>query len=166
MSWPAKKNANLGKPLEDLIIMQNDIYRRRGLAVVHKVPTEWLPLRNEEGKITGAKVDKQTTVDFLGGIKGLGAIAFDAKHTDGNGIRRDRVEPHQAEFLDNYLEIGHLAYILAGYRMLDFFLVPWAEWKQLPSIIRKENMLTEWRAGKRGGLPDWLKVVERLVKEC
>lgn len=161
MAWN-KNQQIMGTAFEDLVIVQNDLYRSRKLAVVHKVPTEWIPLRDRTGKITGAKVEKKAAVDFMGNIKGVGAIAFDAKHTDTIAIARARVEQHQADFLDDYQATEGQAYVLASFKMLDFFMVPWEVWKSQRSKISKED-IAQYRAGKRGGLPDYLEVVKRIA---
>jgi len=84
--------ANRGRDLEELIELSNQQYASRGLAVVHKVPTAWKPIRNSSGKVITAKVDKDefAGVDFLGCYQGR-ALAFDAKHTNDHRIRWDRV---------------------------------------------------------------------------
>ncbi|HHW14677.1 MAG TPA: recombinase, partial [Firmicutes bacterium] len=85
--------ANRGRTLELMVEWQNASYRSQGLAVVHKVPTAWLPLRDGDGRIRSAKVERKAAVDFLGVYRGQ-AIAFDAKHCSADRVRWDRVEPH------------------------------------------------------------------------
>ena len=38
--------ANRGRDFEDFVIQVNDLYTRSGKAVVYKVPTEFLPIRD------------------------------------------------------------------------------------------------------------------------
>lgn len=42
--------ANRGKPFEDFINFANEKYQAKGIAVMHKVPTEFIPLRGAHGK--------------------------------------------------------------------------------------------------------------------
>jgi recombination protein U len=126
------RQANRGRALEQLVEIANRQYRARGIAVVHKVPTAWLPIRDHSGKIVTAKVVDKAIVDFVG-IYRRAAIAFDAKETAGHRIRWDRVEPHQGQFLDDWERAGGLAFILVELVELPLarrhFVVPWAYWK-------------------------------------
>ena len=42
-------HANRGRPFEELLKMANARYQAAGRAVVHKVPTEFLPIRDARG---------------------------------------------------------------------------------------------------------------------
>lgn len=127
--------ANRGRTFEELIELANDQYLAQGVAVVHKVPTAWIPIRNSAGRIISAKVEKKASVDFLGNYRGR-PIAFDAKHTADLRIRWDRVEPHQAEFLANWDatrgtgEGLDLAFVLVEFGDLSCSIVPWHEWRK------------------------------------
>lgn len=123
-----KTHANRGRNLEELIMYANDQYRKQKLAVIDKVPTEWLPTRGKSGKIVGAKVTKKSIVDFTGHAKGI-PIAFDAKHTKEHNIRWDELQPHQAEFLSDWQLTGGTSFILVSFNMQYFFAVPWQFWK-------------------------------------
>lgn len=131
-------HANRGKPLEDLLVLINSRYRSKGKAVIHKVPTAWIPIRGAAGKIINAKVEEKAAVDFLGSYRGR-SLAYDAKHTKDKRIRWDRVEPHQAEFLDDWVKDGGIGFVLVGYDMLKYYLIPWDAWR---------NGLLAWRQSK------------------
>lgn len=122
--------ANRGRFLEELVEYANQQYRAKGLAVIHKVPTAWLPLRDRTGMIRSAKVEEKAAVDFLGVVNGK-AIAFDAKQTSEKRIRWDRVEEHQAAFLESWKIVGGQPYILVGFvaeQPARYFMIPWAWW--------------------------------------
>ena len=152
--------ANRGQELEELIKWQNNKYARKGIALVHKVPTEWIPIRDYTGKIVTAKVENKAAVDFLGIYKGA-PIAFDAKHTKDRRISWKRLEPHQWEFLKKWHECGGIAFILVGWDMKKFFVIPITKWGQ----EGKSLLLPELEpVPLKGGLPDYLATVrsERL----
>lgn len=188
-----RQQANRGKPLETLVEMVNRIYRAGHRAVVHKVPTAWQPLRGDEtGRVTGAKVEAKAAVDFLGVFRGRG-IAFDAKHVQSpqqpqgavHGpasrrasearIRWDRIEPHQAEFLQAWVEAGGLGFVLVSFDLRRHFMIPWWFWAQgLASrsktrgtaSITAEGIPPEYEitATAWASAPDYLTVVERLLE--
>jgi recombination protein U len=150
-----RSQANRGKALEELIIIRNQLYERDGIAVIHKVPTEWLPLRDRTGKIYSAKVERKAAVDFLGNYQGR-PIAFDAKHTMDKRIQWSRLEPHQWEFLLKWERCGGLAFVLVGWDMKQFFVIPIQDWgREGKSLLLTEAQLIS----ARGGLPDYLAAV-------
>lgn len=50
--------ANRGKPFEDFINFANEKYQAKGIAVMHKVPTEFIPLRGAHGQVANCKVER------------------------------------------------------------------------------------------------------------
>lgn len=48
--------ANRGMAFEELIKYTNERYRNSGIAIVEKIPTEFVPIRNRYGKVIGCKV--------------------------------------------------------------------------------------------------------------
>ncbi|ABB15312.1 prophage LambdaCh01, recombination protein U [Carboxydothermus hydrogenoformans Z-2901] len=151
--------------------MANRQYRAQRRAVIHKVPTAWIPLRDSRGRIVTAKVEEKAAVDFLGTYRGR-SLAFDAKHCAGERIRWDRVEDHQAQFLEDWTRDGGISFILVGFNMSRFFVVPWEFWRdgifrwkyeEGPASISIKQMCPEWetRLGGRA-TPDYLAVVDKL----
>lgn len=148
--------ANRGQELEQLLKIQNDQYTRKGIALIHKVPTEWIPLRDcNNGKIVSAKVENQAAVDFLGVYQGI-PIAFDAKHTKEKRISWSRLEPHQWEFLQKWEKCGGIAFVLVGWDMKRFFVIPISEWGLEGKSVLLPNLQP---VPLKGGLPDYLKAV-------
>lgn len=149
MTWGSQ--AAVGAAFEQLIIMANELYRRKGHGVIQKIPTEWIPIRDRTGKIRTAKVDKKAAVDFIGVYQGW-AVAFDAKHT--NNDRRmawSRLEPHQEDFLRRFSEANGKGFVLIEWRR-KHLLVPIEGW----GLEGKSLLLPE--AHERWGveMPDYL----------
>ena len=170
-------HANLGMRFEQFIETTNQAYERMGKAMIYKQATEWKPIRNAQGQISSAKVKRKSIVDFLGRI-GSNPIAFDAKDTQENRMRFDRVEQHQAFFLDGWINNPHaVGFILVSFGPVGsnlIYVVPWAWWsKKLESYhmakrLRKqlfeasfcpEDLQKEWRVF-RG---DYLAAVEQIT---
>jgi len=143
-----RSKANLGSPLEELISRTCETYRQERIAIIEKVPTEFIPIR-KDGKIVSAKVERKAPVDYMGNYQGR-AIAFEAKYTDSDRIRLDEVQPHQREFLYAWHNTGGMAYILFGFAMKEFFFVPWhfydatrTNWKEMrtrPGYFMPEDL--------------------------
>lgn len=102
--------ANRGKSFEILIEHMNSFYRDKGIATIHKVPTEWIPIR-KGARIVGAKVTRKAAVDFIGVANGI-AIAFDAKDCAQDAWSTSNLHVHQRQFLADFMNAGGLAFVL------------------------------------------------------
>jgi len=136
-----RTHANRGSALENLITLSNAVYRSRRLAVIHKVPTAWLPVRDGAGKIFTAKVEEKAAVDFIGHVRVDGRsvpVAFDAKETRQDRWPLSKLEEHQYEYLADCHATGACAFILIGFTAQDrYFILPfdnlrnrWDRWKR------------------------------------
>lgn len=108
------RKSNLGRSFEERIRWQNKMYLQQGVAQVHKVPTEWIPLRNSYGQIVNAKVEEKAAVDFMGTWADLDgkSLAFDAKQFKGTNFPLKNVPSHQVEFLRNHIRFGGIGFAL------------------------------------------------------
>lgn len=123
------RKANLGMTLEEFLNHSNQIYTRDGIAVVWKVPTAFKPIRNAYGQVVSCKVEGKSCVDYLGRVKKI-PLAVEAKETSSNDIRFDRVEDHQAYFLDAYSGQNEaICLVVVSFSLNSFYAVPWAFWK-------------------------------------
>ena len=132
--------ANRGKAFEDLIRYANMRYARQKIALIQKVPTEFIPLRNFKGQVCGVKVEHKSTVDFIGRYRHY-PIAIEAKNTNSDSIRFDEVQPHQAEYMDRWTEQpGTIGFILVSFNLETFFAIPWRFWGAAYDFrVRKGN---------------------------
>lgn len=120
--------ANRGSAFEDFIRIANGQYARKQIAIIEKLPTEFIPLRDRSGKICSAKVEHKSKVDFIGRYRQY-PIAIEAKNTNDNSIRFDRVEPHQAAYMDAFTaQPGTIGLVLVSFNLQHFFAIPWAFW--------------------------------------
>jgi len=128
----ASNYANRGRSLELLVARANVVYRAQGKAVIHKVPTAWVPLRRGP-RIVGAKVEEKASVDFLGHVMLPGGealpVAFDVKEVlKGDRWPLSKLEPHQYGYLKDCARTGALAFVLIGFWQLQrFFVLPFCE---------------------------------------
>lgn len=121
--------ANRGRPFEELLKFASERYRQAGRAVVRKVPTEFLPIRDGRGNIVSCKVEEKSCVDFLGRYWNV-PVAIEAKHTEDKRLRFDRVEDHQRDFMDDFCKNpGAVGLVAVSFSMHRFFVVPWQFWR-------------------------------------
>lgn len=181
--------ANRGRPFEELLKFAHERYKDAGLAVVHKVPTEFIPLRGRNGQITGCKVEHKSCVDFLGRYKTI-SLAVEAKHTGSDRISFSCIEEHQAEFLDLWDIPGSAALVLVSFGLKRFFAVPWIFWKTARDAWAEQpkkkvevsaygwtwttpgmasastgQLLADWeiKAGGKTGLP-YMAIIDKITK--
>ncbi len=189
---PPKNYANKGRAFEDLIEFANAQYRRQSIAVIGKQNTKFLPIRNGQGQLVSAKVEEKATVDYLGRYKGT-PVAIEAKHTENDRILFSRVEPHQAEYMDDFCkDPGAVGIVLVSFKLQRFYAVPWQFWKAARDAWESGNgktprpveaygwswytpgmasasadqLLSDWeiRTGGTSGLP-YLDIIERMKGE-
>jgi len=132
-------SANRGKKFEEMVEEANEKYFQEGKALIHKVPSEWLPLRNKEGKIKSAKITRKAAVDFMG-VTPEGPLAFDAKSTKKERWEFKNLAQEQLEFLLNHRRICPTGrqFILLAFMPLEvcylidiaFMKDRWEQWKQ------------------------------------
>ena len=122
--------ANRGMALESYVNFANERYQSNGIAVMHKVPTEFIPIRDKKGQIVSCKVEKKSCADYLGHYKGT-AVAVEAKSTTRSSISFLEVQDHQAVFLDDWISSrdGQMAFVLVSFGMERFYMVPWQFWR-------------------------------------
>lgn len=124
-----RSQANRGKPFEDFLKFAHTQYQRRGIACVHKVPTEFIPIRNGRGEICSCKVEEKSCVDYLGRYRST-PVAVEAKHEEGARIAFDRVEPHQAAYMDDFTaDADAIGIVIVSFGLRRFFAIPWAFWR-------------------------------------
>lgn len=120
--------ANRGQALEGFIEFANDRYRQKGVAFIRKQSTEFIPIRDRNGRIVSCKVEQKATFDFLGRYKTI-PIAIEAKNSNEDTIRWDRIESNQADDMDTFVVPGTIGLVLVSFNLKRYFAIPWAFWK-------------------------------------
>lgn len=132
-----RSHANRGQPLETFLRYANSRYQLKGVACITKQATEFIPLRDRYGRVTNVKVEHKSTVDFIGRYKHY-PIAIEAKNSESDMIRFDRVEEHQADFMDDFTAPGTIGLVVVSFGMKRFFAIPWLFWSAAYDIrVRK-----------------------------
>lgn len=132
--------ANRGKDFEDLINLVNQQYLTRGLAVIQKVATPWTVSRGKK-EIMYAFPEEESTVDYIGTLKGGRPVAFDAKSCKiKTSFPFSNVKAHQVQFLRNWQDMNGSA----------FFLIEMTSLRKTYRIPL-DNFLQFWNEANRGG---------------
>lgn len=135
--------ANKGRTLEELVKRQNDIYRNKDIALVHKISVPWVVLRKGK-KIVSAFPEGKSTLDFRGVIQGT-AIAFDCKETNDNkGLPLANIPSHQIEYIEEATKHGEICFLVVySSKQNKYYFV-------LGSVVLAKYQLWILNKGKRG----------------
>lgn len=136
--------ANRGSSFERFIKYANDRYRHTGEAFITKQCTEFIPLRDANGRVNNVKVEHQATFDFLGRYKQY-PIAIEAKNTNTDSIRFDAVQPNQAEDMDEFIsQNGTIGLVLVSFGLRKFYAIPWSFWSMAYDLrVRRRDKDTD-----------------------
>lgn len=147
------KYANKGKLFEEEIILSNNTYRARGIALIQKISTPWNVVRSGN-RIISAFPEGKSTLDFRGTVSGGLSISFDCKESENiAGLPLKHIQPHQIEYIRNALAVGEISFLLCFIKLLNQrFLIPgqtvldyWDEWQKNKgrrgfNVIFREDM--------------------------
>lgn len=115
---------NRGSFTEELVNKMNEIYLKKGLGLVTKIPTPTKVLATKKGMITRAFYEEKGILDYVGVIQGL-PIAFDAKETKGKSLPLSNIADHQYSYIENFMEQKGYAFILVNFTDLQkIYLIP------------------------------------------
>lgn len=117
----AKKNANLGKVLEDKIIKQNEFYLKNNLATIKKVPNAWV-VRRKGPHIVGANPVPSGLCDFVGTSKLIGGrmIVFDAKETKNKTtFPLNNIKPSQMDHMQETIDHGGIGFLVVWFTEMN-----------------------------------------------
>lgn len=141
-----RRYANRGATFEQYLRYTNERYKNDGVAVICKIPTEILPIRNAYGTVVNAKVCTKSTVDFIGRAQNR-PIAIEAKETKSDSIRFDAVQDHQADFLRLYEQEGAgISLVVVSFNLERFYAVPATFWLAGRDAWKKAQKLGKKKA--------------------
>jgi recombination protein U len=124
----AKKNANLGKGLEDRITKQNEWYEKQGVAVIRKIPNPWV-VRRKGPHIVGANPVPSGLCDFIGTSHLVGgrSIVFDAKECKlKTRFPLKNIKPEQMDHLTETIKHGGIGFLIIDFTELnEMYYVPY-----------------------------------------
>ena len=130
-----------GSFLEDSINFTNDLYRKRGIGVIQKIPTPITPVEvsNEKRTITLAYFDQKSTIDYIGVAQGI-PVCFDAKETAKKSLPIQNIHEHQINFMADFQKQKGVSFLIVYFSGSD-------EYFFLPFDVLKDF----WEMSKSGG---------------
>lgn len=153
-----------GETFENIISTACECYKLQNIAYIEKTPEAFRVTSKKQsthGLLFEGVFTRKCQPDYKGTLKGGRAVCFEAKHTDSEEIKRNRLSEEQMRSLETHEQLGAKAFVLVSIKMQDFYHVPWAIWKDMKSIYGRKYMnradLEEYRAPYIAGILQFLK---------
>lgn len=127
-----------GSTLEELINLTNELYREKKLALVQKIPTPITPVKidKENGNISLAYFDKDSTVDYIGVVQGV-PICFDAKECAVDTFSLRNIHEHQIRFMEEFEKQQGISFLIIMFSARnEFYYLRFAELKRYLDRIK------------------------------
>ena len=164
-SYSSLKSNAKGKQMEKLIEAACDVYRRKGVAHIVKVPEPFMVLSiNKDRKSFVGKFMDNAEPDFLGSDKNGHVVAFESKYTATDKIKQSVISDRQKESLDLYHQLKAHVGVCVGIKTTYAF-IPWTVWTEMKTIYGRKYMtedeIKEYEVWTPGYI-DFLKAVERI----
>lgn len=159
----------VGDSFEDIIAASLVWYEGKGIACIEKTPepTKQLNKPDKRGRFL-ACYTKAGQPDFKGTLTGGRSVVFEAKHTDTDRIKYDRLTAEQIEKLNTHHELGAAAFVLVSFGLQDFFRIPWNVWRDMKAIYGRKYLkpaeLEQYRVHYIAGVLKMLEGIE--LKYC
>lgn len=130
-----------GGYFEQLIDRECRIYEECGAAKIEKTPEPMKPLRppNQKGQFLACYI-KHAQPDYKGTLRGGKAVVFEAKHTDGDRIEKNRVTDDQMAALLSHDQLGAKSFVLVSFHFERFYRVPAWIWSNMEEIYGKKSV--------------------------
>lgn len=128
-----------GSTLEEMINSTNEVYRKKKLALVQKIPTPITPVEfdQESRRITKAFFEKDSTVDYIGVVQEI-PICFDAKECHSDTFSLQNIHEHQYEFMKEFEEQGGISFLIIYFtERNDLYYMPFRELKLYVERVNK-----------------------------
>ncbi|MFA9380207.1 MAG: Holliday junction resolvase RecU [Acetanaerobacterium sp.] len=133
-----RQNRAQGELFEKIIMASCDYYRERGIAHIEKTPEPFHVTKSCGAGCFYGNFAKQAQPDFKGTLRGGRTIVFEAKHTDADRIKQDRVSQIQTDELNTCELFGAVCAVIVSFGMQGIYMVPWDTWRNMPLIFGRK----------------------------
>lgn len=155
------RNRRIGKNFEEVIEAACNYYKSIELAIIEKTPEPMKVLgKANKGKFQACFI-KKAQPDFKGCTANGKAIAFEAKATEKDRIRKCAVTDEQSKFLESYWKMNAQAFVLVSFNLERCYRVPWGIWREMETLYGRKYLLetdiVDCRLKFKHGCLDFLK---------
>lgn len=163
--YRGKQSKVAGEHFENMITASLLWYEQHGAACIEKTPEPMKPLRapDRQGRFLACYV-KAGQPDFKGTLDGGRSVVFEAKHTDDERIKYERLTDEQIEKLDTHHKLGAVAFVLVSFGLEGFYRIPWEVWRDMKKIYGRKYITR--KEAERYRVPYMAGVIKLLEDVC
>lgn len=155
-----QSTANRGKEFEKLINNKCEEYKKKGIANIYKVPTDWVVIRNG-ARIVTAYPREKAIVDYLGDYNGR-SLAIEVKQTDNKtSFPFANIKDHQFDFFKIWKGLKY--YIIWFKTLEETYLVQADLIEDLKNDDDRKSATIAWFRENTVRLNDNLDFIEFIV---
>lgn len=139
-----RRSRAAGGQWEEMLEAACTYYRLRGAAEIEKTPEPMKPIgpKNARGQFL-ACYTKQAQPDYKGTLAGGRAVVFEAKHTDGDRMKREVISEEQERRLDRHSCLGAECFVMVSFAFRRFFKVPWPVFRDMKQHYGRKYITPE-----------------------
>lgn len=135
--WQNSVNNAQGHIFENCIKTACMIYAELERAKVEKIPEPFrVTNKGKDGTFYG-RFTALAQPDFQGTLEGGQSIAFEAKYTTTDRMKREVLTKEQMDALDQHWKLGAVSGVCVGIQEECFF-VPWPVWNRMKEIFGRK----------------------------
>ena len=99
-------------------------------------------ISNQKGHFT-AVYTKSAQPDYKGTLRSGKSIVFEAKHTDDDRIKQNRLTEAQFESLEKHFRLNAAVFVFVSFRMQKFYMIPWTVWRDMKDVYGRKYIKEE-----------------------
>lgn len=124
-----------GQAFEELIKLQCETYKKKGVAIIDKTPEPFCVIRKDrDGMFTGRFTAAKAQPDFQGTLVTGRSVLIEAKSTSKDRILQKAVTPTQSELLTAHEKMHAICMVVCEIEQ-RYFAVPWFIWSDMKNVF-------------------------------
>lgn len=129
------QNRMSGNIFERQIMNSLSWHAEHGIMKVEKTPEPMKPIKPMDKGRFIACYTKPAQVDFSGTLYTGRAIRFEAKQTDTDRFRRDRLTEEQMADLEAHYQLNAYCCVIICFGLDRFYRIPWIIWREMKAAF-------------------------------
>ena len=135
-----KSNNDRGRLFENLLGHACRYYRNDKVAMIEKTPEPFRVKEKYKGGYFKGQFTGNAQPDYKGTLRGGRAIAFEAKMTSTDRIKKSVVTKFQESCLNYHYEMGAYVGVVCMIKNTVAF-VPWSDWQRMKELFGRQYIL-------------------------
>ncbi|WP_270597433.1 Holliday junction resolvase RecU [Enterococcus asini] len=135
-----RSNTDRGRLFERLVDQACLFYRNGGVAMIEKTPEPFRVVEKYDAGFFKGRFTGHAQPDYKGTLKGGRAIAFEAKMTGTDRIKKSVVTDFQTACMNYHYHMGAYVGVVCMIKNTVAF-VPWSDWLRMKELFGRQYIL-------------------------